>query len=148
MVWIGGATQTPTSEAVQAMASIVEAGGHGTLIGHRDVKGVTACPGQFWLDWAHNYTPAEETGMISKASSTDLIADLQKFLNQVTKPQVPLDTDGIWGAKTQTEIDRAHTSLGWDVADREWMSDAAMSLLSLRHDHHIKAARSNRARPL
>jgi hypothetical protein len=55
-VWAGGSGGPISAKAYAAMAKIVQnvldvIGGVPVVIGHRDVKGNTTCPGNEWWDW-------------------------------------------------------------------------------------------------
>lgn len=61
ILWIGGGDQIPTPWALDAITEIYRDEPM-LVIGHRDVKGTTSCPGSFLLDWIHN-EKYKENGM-------------------------------------------------------------------------------------
>jgi len=63
VLWLGGGTQEPTAEAYAAMRSLIMQDPL-PVIAHKDVKGITSCPGPWWTEWVHsfeveNYMPVQ-----------------------------------------------------------------------------------------
>lgn len=51
IVWIGGVPHEPSEAAYATMGRLVRESEMPTIIGHSDIKGTTACPGDFWRAW-------------------------------------------------------------------------------------------------
>ena len=74
VLFIMGGDQIPTPEALDTfrkLYALTPVDQQETVIGHRDVKGTTRCPGPFLLDWVHTEqykaSQTEEEAMIQEA---------------------------------------------------------------------------------
>jgi hypothetical protein len=111
VVWIGGLGQVATPEAIDSMSRIRVAGGHEVTIGHRDVKGVTTCPGEFWLEWARSQE-GESVEAVVKALQAQCNAG--GFTDDNGDP---LDEDGKLGPKTQQALNALSIAAASDDHD-------------------------------
>ncbi len=89
--------------------------------------------------WGDPSTPPEEE-TVTPTSPKATIEDLQQLLNDcghrdTTEPDnpQPLVKDGAWGARTQSAVDNAYKSIGWEdrVGDEEVTAAAAARIAAV-----------------